>query len=118
MAQRVRRRWAVMGGFDQSRIFYRGSTADETALRPNSGSEYCVLGISTSPDEEYAKMHGEYVRRYYAKKGELMPTGSELFFHDTISVLKPVGACKASIRFISSCLAAASDALAPLPSLL
>lgn len=57
---------------DKSRIFYRGSTVDEAVLRPNTGSEHGVAGISTSPDEDYAKMHGDYVRRYYAIKGDFI----------------------------------------------
>ena len=56
----------------KGKTFYRGSTADEQMLRPSSGHHHGVLGISTTPDKKFAKMHGEYVKSYSAKPGEFV----------------------------------------------
>ena len=55
-----------------NKIFYRGSTADEKVLRPSSGHEHGVSGISTSPNKEFAGTHGKYIKSYSAKPGEFV----------------------------------------------
>ena len=55
-----------------NKIFYRGSTADEKVLRPSSGHEHGVSGISTSPNKEFAGKHGNYIKSYSAKPGEFV----------------------------------------------
>jgi hypothetical protein len=55
-----------------NKIFYRGSTVDEKVLRPSSGHEHGVSGISTSPNKEFAGKHGKYIKSYSAKPGEFV----------------------------------------------
>jgi hypothetical protein len=55
-----------------NKVFYRGSTADEKLLRPSSGHEHGVTGISTTLDKEFAKTHGDYIKAYQAKAGEFI----------------------------------------------
>ena len=55
-----------------NKIFYRGSTADEKVLRPSSGHEHGVSGVSTSPNKEFAGKHGKYIKSYSAKPGEFV----------------------------------------------
>ena len=42
----------MFGEVAQSRIRYRGSTAHETVLRPNTGSKHGITGIPTLSDEK------------------------------------------------------------------
>lgn len=55
-----------------NQIFYRGSRADEKMLRPSSGHEHGVIGISTTLDKDFARTHGDYVKSYKAKLGEFV----------------------------------------------
>jgi hypothetical protein len=55
-----------------NKVFYRGSTADEKLLRPSSGHEHGVTGISTTLDKEFAKTHGDYIKAYQAKAGDFI----------------------------------------------
>jgi len=62
-------------GFDVDTPLYRGSTVPERELRTSTGHEHYIEGISTSPDPQYAAMHGSNVMRLLGPKG-----GQEDFF--------------------------------------
>lgn len=62
-------------GFDVDTPLYRGSTVPERELRTSTGHEHYIEGISTSPDPQYASMHGNNIMRLLGPKG-----GQEDFF--------------------------------------
>lgn len=62
-------------GFDVDTPLYRGSTVPERKLTTSTGHEHYIEGISTSPDPEYAAMHGSNVMSLLGPKG-----GQEDFF--------------------------------------
>jgi len=55
-------------GFDIENPVYRGTTEQEVALKPSTGHEHGISGISTTFDPRYASMHGNVTMPLLSKK--------------------------------------------------
>jgi hypothetical protein len=55
-------------GFDIENTLYRGTNEDEVKLKPSTGHEHGVSGISTTFDPQYAGMHGDVTMPLLGKK--------------------------------------------------
>jgi hypothetical protein len=55
-------------GFDIENPVYRGTTEHEVSLKPSTGHEHGIKGISTTFDPRYASMHGDVTMPLVSKK--------------------------------------------------
>jgi hypothetical protein len=58
--------------YDTSQVYYRGSENPELELKESEGHDHFTKGVSTTKTEEYAKFHGDNVKKYYGKKGDFI----------------------------------------------